>query len=208
MAYANFDLKHAVEKFELSRTESSSLFDDVERIPPSVFLRDWLAELAPVAVGINTEQARREFIIGPILAEARRRSQVAINVFPGVAFPVDEGRGLTGVCDYLIVRSSEIYFVEAPIVAVVEAKKEDLTAGLGQCVAEMVAIHLFNEREGSPMPAVYGSVTSGSNWRFLKLKGQSLSIDRPEYVLPPNLDKILGILVSIAGGEFERVSGA
>jgi hypothetical protein len=80
-------------------------------------------------------------------------------------------------------------------VAVVEAKKEDPVAGLGQCAAEMVAIRLFNEREGTPVAAVFGCVTSGSNWRFLKLEGARLSIDRPEYYLR-DAAKILGILVN------------
>jgi hypothetical protein len=78
----------------------------------------------------------------------------------------------------------------------VEAKKEDLVAGLGQCAAEMVAIRLFNEREGTPVPAVFGCVTSGSNWRFLKLESARLSIDRPEYYLR-DAAKILGILVGM-----------
>ena len=81
----------------------------------------------------------------------------------------------------------------------VEAKKEDLIAGLGQCVAEMVAIRLFNDREKAPTPVVFGCVTSGSNWRFLKLEGSTISIDRPEYHIR-DLGKILGILVHAAGG--------
>jgi len=70
---------------------------------------------------------------------------------------------------------------------------------LGQCAAEMVAIQLFNEREGTSVPAVFGCVTSGSLWRFLKLEDSALTIDRPEYHLR-DVAKILGILVTIAGG--------
>ncbi len=122
-----------------------------------------------------------------------------MNVLPGVTFDVDKARGLAGYCDYLIARSPEIYYIQGPILAVVEAKKEDLVAGLGQCVAEMVAIRLFNEREGTPVEAVFGCVTSGSVWRFLKLEETELSIDQQEYYLR-DVPKILGILVSIAGG--------
>ncbi len=205
MAYVDFDLRKAVETFGLIETDQVNLFADVEPLEPSEIVRVILEEVAPVALGINTEQARREYIISPILVEARRRSKVPINVFPGVLFKVDEPRGLTGYCDYIIARSSKIFYVESPIVAVVEAKKEDLVAGLGQCVAEMVAIQLFNEKYERPLPAVYGSVTSGSNWRFLKLEGRSLSIDRPEYVLL-DIGKILGILVSFVRGESDRTS--
>ena len=95
--------------------------------------------------------------------------------------------------------SAEIYYLKAPLVAVVEAKKEDLVGGLGQCVAEMVAIRIFNDREKAPTPIVFGCVTSGSLWRFLKLEGPTISIDRPEYHIR-DLGKILGILVHAAGG--------
>jgi hypothetical protein len=199
MAYAEFDLKTAVRKFELSRNEDTDLFKDVKPIEPSDILRGLLDEFGPVALGINTAQARREYIFAPILMEAKRRSPVAINVLPGVTLTVDPARGLTGCCDYLIARSPELYYVESPIVAVVEAKKEDLIAGLGQSVAEMVAIQLFNEKDGTPVPAVYGCVTSGSDWRFLRLKGKDLFIDLPEYHLD-EVAKILGILVSSAQG--------
>jgi hypothetical protein len=207
MAYADFDLKVAVQKFELSRNEGTDLFYDVEPVPPSDYLRDWLAEFAPVALGISTAQARREYIIAPILAEAKRRSRVAINVFPGVPLTVDQSRGLTGVCDYLIARSPEIYFAEAPIMTVVEAKKEDITSGLGQCVAEMVAIQLFNEREGTPMPAAYGCVTGGNLWKFLKLEGTVLTIDMTEYALG-EVAKIVGILVNFMRGEPKRATAS
>ena len=63
----------------------------------------------------------------------------------------------------------------------------------------MVAIRLFNEREATVIPAVFGCVTSGNIWRFLKLEGPKLFIDQPEYHLRCAA-KILGILVSIARG--------
>jgi hypothetical protein len=200
MAFADFDLKTAVQRFQLSEDRKTNLFRGVEPIEPSGYLRDWLDEFAPVALGINTEQARREYIIAPILAEAKRRSRTEINVLPGVMLTVDPARGLTGYCDYLIAQSPEFYYVQAPVVAVVEAKPEDLIAGLGRCVAEMVAIQLINEKEGTPLPVVYGCVTSGSNWRFLRLKQSDLSIDLPEYYLQ-DVAKLVGILVRMARDE-------
>lgn len=80
-----------------------------------------------------------------------------------------------------------------------EAKKEDITGGLGQCVAEMVAIRIFNEKEKTLRPAVFGCVTSGNLWRFLKLEENMLFIDKTEYYLR-DLPRILGILVNIAEG--------
>ena len=118
-------------------------------------------------------------------------------VFAGVTLDVDKASGLTGVCDYLMTRSREVYYVRGPLFAVVEAKKEDIAAGLGQCAAEMVAVRLFNEKEGNPLPVVYGCVTNGGAWRFLKLEGQTLFIDKTEYHIQ-NVAAILGILLHIA----------
>jgi hypothetical protein len=74
-----------------------------------------------------------------------------------------------------------------------------LIAGMGQCAAEMVAIRIFNEREKTTVPAVFGCVTSGTNWRFLKLEESKLFIDQPEYYLH-DVSKIIGILVTIGRG--------
>lgn len=198
MAYVDFDLKKVVQTFGLIENDESHQFEVVEPIEPSDLLRGILEEFAPVALGFNTEQARREFIISPILTEVKRRSRSRIQVVPGAILKVDEPRGLTGYCDYVISRSPRIYYLESPVVAIVEARREDLIAGMGQCAAEMVAIQLFNEREGTPMAATYGCVSSGNLWRFLKLEGNALFIDFPEYGLG-HLARIVGILVDIAG---------
>ena len=185
----------------LTDERDADLFAAVPPLEPGAGLKAWLEELAPVAVGVNTEKARSEFIIAPVLAEARRRSAGPVSVLSGVALDVDRERGLNGFCDFLITQSAEYYFVRGPIVAVVEAKREDVVGGLGQCAASMVGVREFNERDKTPVPIVYGAVTSGTIWRFLRLTGKTLAIDRAEYYLR-DLDRILGILVSMneAGG--------
>ena len=109
---------------------------------------------------------------------------------------MDRSAGLVGVCDYLLTADPRALCLRAPILAAVEAKREDVIAGLGQCVATMVAVQRFNEADGCPRPVVFGCVTSGTNRRFLTLTGKELAIDRAEYLLP-NVDRILGILVHI-----------
>jgi hypothetical protein len=198
MSFSDFSLRRAIETFGLQEDRDTDLFAAVEPLTPSEFVRVWLDEFAPVALGVNSERARSEFIIAPVLAEARRRSVGPANVLPGIALDVDRERGLSGFCDYVIARSAEYYYLRAPLIAVMEAKREDLIAGLGQCTAAMVAIRLFNEGEGANVPAVYGCVTSGTNWRFLRLAGACLSIDRQEYYLR-DAGKVIGILVHIIG---------
>jgi len=86
--------------------------------------------------------------------------------------------------------------VSAPVIIIVEAKKENINAGLGQCVAEMLAAQIFNEREGNEIPAIYGAVTTGTIWKFLKLQAQIIEIDLGEYYLN-DVNKIVGILASV-----------
>lgn len=80
----------------------------------------------------------------------------------------------------------------------VEAKREDLVGGLGQCAASMVALREFNEKDGTPVETIYGAVTSGTLWRFLRLNGATLSIDRSEYHFR-DTGRIVGILTHIVG---------
>ena len=83
--------------------------------------------------------------------------------------------------------------ITAPVITIVEAKKENINAGLGQCAAEMVAAQIFNERSQTEMPAIFGAVTTGSVWQFMKLAGDVIHIDLGEYYLR-EVNKILGIL--------------
>jgi hypothetical protein len=107
---------------------------------------------------------------------------------------LDQSIGLNGICDFLISLSTQQLIIEAPAVVIVEAKKENLKGGLGQCMAEMVAAQRFNEAKKQPTQVIYGVVTSGNLWTFLKLEKQILTIDFTDYFIPP-VERILGILV-------------
>jgi hypothetical protein len=132
-------------------------------------------------------------IIAPVLLEVWRSFPKQIGIFSGRALDVDPARGLTGVCDFLLSLSPELYVVTAPLFVATEAKNEDMPAGLPQCLAEMVAMQEFNKKRGIMLPAVHGLVTTGSNWRFLRLIGTDAWIDRNEYYLH-DLGRILGVL--------------
>ena len=150
----------------------------------------------PLAVAIGTEKARSELIITDVLFELREHFNHRISLFSGVDFNVDAENDLTGVCDFLISLSPEQFFVEAPVIALVEAKNADVKLGLGQCVAEMIAAQRFNAEKKNSIPYVYGTTTSGTDWLFLKLVGQRLHIDMAVYTIA-QCDKILGILSSM-----------
>jgi len=196
MAYNEFTLDEAEARFGLRTDTETDYFAAVAPISISELLRGPLEELAPLAVDIGTEKARSEFIIAPILAEVRRQYPSRISLFSGVEFSPDPERGLRGVCDYLLSLSPEQLTIKSPVVAVVEAKNDNIKTGWGQCAAEMVAVQVFNHARGSRIETVYGVVTTGSNWRFLRLHGTTLSVDRTEYYLK-EVGKIVGILLSM-----------
>ncbi len=199
MAFNDFDLKTARNRFGLTTDENRNLFGHVPAIDVPDRLRDTLNRWVPAAIAMNTEKARSEMIIAPLLMEAVCLAPPPVSLFSGVTFDVDKERGLSGACDYLLTRSLERFFVSQPIVAVVEAKREDISAGLGQCVAEMLAVQLFNEREGSPAIKIAGVVTTGNIWRFLLLEGSVVRIDSLEYYLY-QVGQILGILIHLTSG--------
>lgn len=83
--------------------------------------------------------------------------------------------------------------ISAPGVTLVEAKNENIKGGLGQCIAEMVAAQRFNQQKETLIDAIYGVVTTGMIWKFLKLVNQTAFIDLSDYFIK-EINKILGIL--------------
>ncbi|MEH2165702.1 MAG: hypothetical protein V7K41_03305 [Nostoc sp.] len=194
MPYSQFNIDRVKQDFHLNTVEGVRFFPDlIEPITPSFRLQGILEDL-PWAIAVDTEKARSEAIINPILLEVRRIFNSTISVFSGEEFNVDASIGLNGVCDFLLCRSPEQLTVEAPAIVIVEAKKSDLKSGLGQCIAEMVAAQRFNQAREQTLTAVYGTVSSGTLWRFLKLEGQTVTIDLMDYSLPP-IELILSFLV-------------
>ena len=199
MSYSDFTLAKVKKYFNLTTVENLDIYSNVADLECSPLLKEILRYNLPLALGSNSEKARSEMIIAPILVDLRRQLQERVNLFSGIEFDVDKDKGLNGFCDFIISESPEQLFINAPVITLVEAKREDIMAGLGQCVAEMVAAQIFNEREGNDIPVVYGAVTSGTNWRFLRLEEQVIEIDLIEYYLS-DVNKILGILASAVKG--------
>ena len=195
MAYTDFSLYRVTKNFDLTISDKIDMFAAVSELESSTLLAEILKDNIPLALSSNTEKARSEMIIAPILIELRKQLNLEISLFSGIDFTVDVEKGLNGSCDFLICHSPELLIVRAPIIIIVEAKKENINGGLGQCVAEMLAARIFNEREGNEIPAIYGTVTTGTIWKFLKLQEQIIEIDLGEYYLR-DVNKILGILAS------------
>jgi len=194
MSYSNFTITELEKRFGLDIVTGLDLFDFVAPVEISAWLVETLTENVPVALAVSTEKARSEFIVAPILTELRKRMNHQISLFSGVEFNVDPASGLTGVCDFLITCSTQQLVVEAPIITMVEAKNDNLKSAVPQCLAEMVAAQVFNERENVPIQTVYGAVTTGSAWNFIALRDRHASVDLREYSIKEP-GKVLGILL-------------
>ncbi len=192
MPYSSFTIAQVKRQFHIE-VLIEPFFQDVPIIIPGEWLTTLLAKSAPLAVTLGTKKVRSELIIAPLLFEFRELLDRKVSFFSGADFSVDLESGLNGVCDFLLTRSASEVNIEAPAIIIIEAKRGELNAGWGQCAAEMIAAQKFNQTNERETPSIYGSVTTGTMWQFLKLTGQVLTIDVTEYPLDP-VERILGIL--------------
>ena len=196
MAYSNFTLESVRTEFQLETFRTVDISSRVEPVALSEHLTTALAKKVPLAIAIGTEKASSELIVTDVLVELREKFEDRISLFSGIDFNVDAEKGLTGTCDFLISLSPEQFILDAPIIILVEAKKDNPSLGFGQCIAEMLAAQHFNAQKGNNIPVIYGASTTGTFWQFLKLEGHRLQIDKVPYSIE-RCDKILGILSSM-----------
>jgi hypothetical protein len=195
MSFQNFTFPQVQQDLGLTLDEED-LYSDA----PTLALREEFAaaltEGTTLALAVNTEKAKSEFIIAPLLLELRRSLGDRFGLFSGVELTVDPGRGLNGVCDFIITKSAKQFVLSAPLIAIVEAKNDNLRSGLGQCIASMYAAQLLNQQSSPSIEVVFGVITTGSAWKFLRLQQTVLTLDIKEYYID-NAGKILGILTQI-----------
>ncbi|NES72241.1 MAG: hypothetical protein F6K24_47130, partial [Okeania sp. SIO2D1] len=177
MSYAQFDIEKVKLNFAVTITEEVGTFANIPEISYSDFLAETLRFNTPIALAINSEKARSEMIIAPILLELKRLYPEKVSLFSGKDFTVDLEKGLNGFCDFLISLSPQQLTMMAPVITVVEAKNENIESGLGQCMAEMIAAQIFNQQKGNPFSPILGSVMTGSSWKFMRLVQQTIEID-------------------------------
>jgi len=200
MAYSDFTLAELKQRFQLTVEEARDLFAEVAEAGLPTVLADTLVRYRPLAVNLNTEKARSELLIAPMLVEFKLLHRDRVSLFSGIEFTVDEAAGLKGRCDYILARSPEQLDLTAPVCMVVEAKNENIIAGIPQCLAEMVAAQKFNAQQNRPERAVSGVVTTGELWRFLTLDGTKASVDTMVYPIQ-SASKIFGIFTVLALGD-------
>jgi hypothetical protein len=189
MAYTDFSLDN-VEKMLGVTLQPEDLFASLH----PVHAPRWLNEVLDrgLQLPLRTEKARSEFVVSPILLACRELSHDRVVIFSGQRLDVDPEKGLVGECDFILAASLPVPVLRSPLVTIVEAKKSDIDLGMGQCVAEMVGARIFNERDGRPNTRVFGCVTTGETWQFLRLDGTVVAIDRTRYFID-NVGLVLAV---------------
>jgi hypothetical protein len=149
-----------------------------------VALQEKFYEILP-KITLNSEIAKRDFMIAPILWEIIRHAKARINV----EYQIEIDNRLSGSLDYLIRSNQEII--------VIEAKKGDIDKGFNQLTAEMIALDMYEE-EGLPR-SLYGAVSIGELWRFgiLDREAKSIYRDLHTYRVPEDIEKVFLVILGI-----------
>lgn len=195
MSYSDYQNLRELSKSLAITYQQTDLFPIVQLVEPTPFLLHTLA-IAKSLPSTFSEKARSENLITPILFEVYEHTQHRITIFSGCALNINEQ--LSGVCDYIIADKRQLLALESPIVCIVEAKHRSIEEGLAQAGAEMIAAQLFNQHEQNEIETIYGVVTNGIDWKFLKLSKSILYIDENIYFSSgENLKMLLGVFARI-----------
>jgi hypothetical protein len=193
MGYGDYTLDSFLSQFDISIVQAP-LFAQFQPVEPTDWLRDTLQKGRSIA--LFSEKSRSEFIVAPVLLSCQEMIKDECCVYSGIRLDVDAEKGLRGECDFIVARTSPTPTLQAPLLIVVEAKKNDIEEGLGQCAAQMIAARLFNERHKEELDQIYGCVTTGEAWQFLRLRQRELLVDSDRYYIS-QITTILGILMSL-----------
>ncbi len=195
MGYRSFSFKMVKKTFDLTE-KKVILFDKqtLEGIAPSPLLLAIL-ERAKL-ISLNNEKSRSEYIVAQILLEIKEKNSHVIGLYSGENLEANKEQGLNGECDFIFSKSPDSSTAEMPIICLVEAENENIMSGLGQCVAQMLGAKMVNEKEGFDFPAIFGCVTTGDDWLFLKLEGNVIYTDIEKYYID-SLPLILGVFQRI-----------
>jgi hypothetical protein len=194
MSYTDFDIPKIEKDFGV-KVKSRSLSWQIEFIEPSRWLIETLER--GNANAFVSEKSRSEFLVAPVLLAVKEVTENQIQVFSGQTLNVDVNLGLTGECDFILSKTEPTPILREPIMAVVEAKKNDIELGLGQCIAQMIASKIFNSKKGNDFKEIFGCVTTGETWQFLKLEDNFATIDVNRFFIS-EVGQILGVFKSIA----------
>ncbi|MEN8216188.1 MAG: hypothetical protein ABFS56_07390 [Pseudomonadota bacterium] len=136
-------------------------------------------------ISLNSEMAKREFLIAPLLLEIARTTDVTINI----EYPLDVDDKLSGLLDYFLIANQELI--------IIEAKRKDIDNGFNQLAAELIALDKSEDNEN--IEFLYGAVTLGDLWKFGKLdrKNKHIIKNIQSHTIPEDTGEVFSILMGI-----------
>lgn len=134
-------------------------------------------------ISLNSEMAKREFFISPILLEML--DYIDFNI--EVEYAVNVNEKLKGSIDYLLTAKKELL--------VIEAKNADLEKGFSQLAIELIAM----DNIAPSSEFLYGAVTLGDVWRFCCLDRVHKTIlkDIDIFAIPVHLEELFMVFAGI-----------
>ncbi len=166
MAFTEYkNLATVLKEFSLHYQEQALDYDENLLAPPSL-ASEITFNLTELAYD-SSEAMLCETLIFPILKTAWKPFIHDLMLWSHQA--IEFNNKLSGIPDYLFAKKSSLgkVVMDKPFVAIVEAKKDDFSAGWGQCAAEMYTATQLNE---NPAIQVFGIVSNGKFWEFASLQ--------------------------------------
>jgi hypothetical protein len=188
MAYTDFTFDDLETKFGI-KNRSQPLFKKIVPVQPTHTLLQSLENAAELP--IRSEKAKSETIVFPILLELRNTNDKYFTIYSGDSLNASVDDGLKGECDFILAKDTQSFSINYPIIQIVEAKKNDIEAGVPQCAAQLLGAKIFNEKKNIQLDTIYGCVTTGDEWLFMKIQNKEIIIDTQKYYLV-EINKILG----------------
>lgn len=199
MAYSNFTLKMVVREFGLTEQVVDLFPADIVPITPGAWLLETLAKGRKIP--LISEKVRSEMLVMPMLLELKEHNHDKFSVFSGAFLDVDSTRGLNGdgwplPYDFMLTLTPDTVSLTGPLFTIVEAKKNEIDTALGQCAAQLIGAERYNQADGISLPSLYGCVTTGTDWKFMRLIDKTLQIDSALYFINEPA-RLLGIFQHI-----------
>jgi hypothetical protein len=193
MSYSKFTYKRIRQELNI-KEEYGFLFDSIVKVEPNAWFVDFLNDTRIIA--LFSEKSRSEGIVFPILVELSRHNNFAFSLYSGAVLNADDTKGLNGECDFILSSGKQSLAIDTPLFCMIEAEDNDIEKNIPQCIAQMEGARLYNQNEGKNLHVIYGCVTTGTEWQFLKLENQLCFIDEKRYYIN-DLPSLLGVLQTI-----------
>ena len=140
-------------------------------------------------ISLNSEAAKREFWVSPVLLELLDYIDVEIDT----EYPLNVDDRLKGNIDYILRAKADLI--------VIEAKNADMDKGFTQLAVELIAVDRALDEDRNPL--LYGAMTMGNIWQFgvLDRRTRTISKDIDALLVPADLAKLFSVFVGILDPE-------